>query len=164
VKPFLKEFGKNLEKDLYDFIEKLEEKIQNRINSKELKVGIIHGDLFIDNTIFDGENLLAIIDFEDVTETEVILDIAMTILGCCYEEDQFNEECYQSFLKGYEMKRKIPTEERELLPIYLLYAMLTVLIWRYKKWNLDSNSEERLKERYKIMKKAIDNFNEKLIF
>lgn len=161
---FLTDNQKMIDQDLYQFIDELYHKIIKATSNQKLKVGIIHGDLFIDNTLFQDENLLAIIDFEDVTEMEVVLDISMTILGCCYLENDFQKDCFQSFIKGYESQREIPKEEKELLPIYILYSMLVILVWRFKKWNLDLKSEQKLKERYKIMKRAIEKFiNEKWV-
>lgn len=153
---FLNENESKIDKDFAAFLEKEISYIERNIEGKEFPVGIIHGDLFLDNTMFDGEKLVAIIDFEDITQLEVILDIGMTILGCCYDGDEINQKCVITFLEGYEVNRKITSIERENIYLYVRYAILGVLIWRYCKWNLDDESPNDLKSRYLIMKSALE--------
>jgi homoserine kinase type II len=46
-----------------------------KIQNLKLPQGITHGDLFSDNLIFKEEYLLGIIDFEDLTQMELIFDV-----------------------------------------------------------------------------------------
>lgn len=47
---------------------------------------MLHGDIFLENMIFDAQEqrLVGLIDFEEVCRGPALLDVAMTIGGCCY--------------------------------------------------------------------------------
>ena len=54
---------------------------------KSLPKGLLHGDMFLDNTLFHEGKLVAILDFEEVCHDTLLIDIGMTIIGCCYTTD-----------------------------------------------------------------------------
>ncbi len=58
------------------------------IQSQQLPKGILHSDIFPDNALFEGEDLVAIIDWEEICYGELLIDIAMTVVGCCYPPDK----------------------------------------------------------------------------
>jgi len=47
--------------------------------------GLIHGDIFYDNVLFEGTRLKAIIDFEDAAYEDKVFDLGMAIVGLCRE-------------------------------------------------------------------------------
>ena len=51
---------------------------------EELPKGLIHGDVFPDNTIFRGNSLLAILDWEEVCTDTLLIDVGVTINGFCF--------------------------------------------------------------------------------
>lgn len=48
--------------------------------------GIIHGDLYYDNTLFNNNRLSAVLDFEQAGQGEYILDLGISLSGTCLEK------------------------------------------------------------------------------
>eukprot|EP01095_Lingulamoeba_sp_RSL-Kostka_P012064 TRINITY_DN4722_c1_g3_i1.p1 TRINITY_DN4722_c1_g3~~TRINITY_DN4722_c1_g3_i1.p1 ORF type:complete len:346 (+),score=93.23 TRINITY_DN4722_c1_g3_i1:120-1157(+) len=120
---------------LNDSIEELKEIIE----SEELPKGMIHGDLFPENAIFesDTDDLVGLVDFEEVCYGNVLLDIAMTVCGCCFSEDQvLNEDLTLNFLQGYTSIRKLSDLEIKYFKEYMRYASLTIAFWRFRQFNV----------------------------
>src|SRR5262249_49667961 len=52
-----------------------------------LPEGIIHGDLFPDNVLYDGDRLVALLDFEQASDGAPAYDLAVTVLAWCFDDD-----------------------------------------------------------------------------
>ncbi|MCG9126190.1 homoserine kinase [Candidatus Poribacteria bacterium] len=117
---------------------------------KPLPSGLLHGDLFLDNTLIDGEKMVTIIDFEEGCHDTLLIDIGMTIIGCCYtKEHELDVGLVHSFLKAYNNTRPISDEEFERLDCYVHYAALTIAFWRFRQFNIrrpDKNSADKYQE------------------
>jgi len=84
-----------------------------------LPKGIIHGDLFRDNVLFEADRLTGVIDFYHACNDYLIQDIAITINDWCKTGSGNIDETHQnSLLRGYESVRKLEDEEREFLPCF----------------------------------------------
>lgn len=94
-----------------------------------LPVGLIHGDVFTDNTIFQGDRLLALIDFEGACTEQLLYDVAITINGFCFRGQELDLELTQVFLQTYEKGRRLTSEERELIPAYIQYTAHAMMAW-----------------------------------
>ncbi|HNE92359.1 MAG TPA: homoserine kinase, partial [Agitococcus sp.] len=90
----------------------------------DLPKGLIHGDLFRDNTLFAGDELKAILDFSEAGKDYWLLDIAITINDFCsdWPNVALNQELYHAFLTGYQKVRKLTEDEQEVLPTFLTMA------------------------------------------
>ncbi|HNE91097.1 MAG TPA: phosphotransferase, partial [Agitococcus sp.] len=90
----------------------------------DLPKGLIHGDLFRDNTLFADDELKAILDFSEAGKDYWLLDIAITINDFCsdWPNVALNQELYQAFLTGYQKVRKLTEDEQEVLPTFLTMA------------------------------------------
>ncbi|WP_122900533.1 homoserine kinase [Acinetobacter sp. B51(2017)] len=86
--------------------------------------GLIHSDLFRDNTLFTGDELAGILDFYEMNQDELLLDIAITLNDFCteYPEVHLNEDKALAYLEAYETVRKLTDDERACLEIYLAMA------------------------------------------
>ena len=64
---------------------------------------IVHGDLFLENTMFKPDDtFIAFIDFEEVSKGARLLDVAMTVAGCCYTPaDELQLAPTQALLEAY---------------------------------------------------------------
>ena len=67
-------------------------------NALELEKGVIHGDLYYDNTLFDANHLAVILDFEQAGYGEYLFDLGISISGTCLEKDRINKHLINSSL------------------------------------------------------------------
>lgn len=81
--------------------------------------GIIHGDLFRDNVLWDAEgNLAALLDFESASRGSFAFDLMVTVLAWCYAgptqgaDAHFEIELARAMVAGYAAVRPIPEAER----------------------------------------------------
>lgn len=58
--------------------------------------GIIHGDLFLDNALFEGESLSCVIDFTQACNGDFLFDLAVAGLSWC-DSDEKTEALLQSY-------------------------------------------------------------------
>jgi len=114
----------------------------------KLPAGIIHGDIFPDNTLFIGNKLQAIIDFEEFAIDTLLFDVGMTINGFCFENNRFNPYLYEVFLKNYGRIRKLTGKEKELLPCYVRWTAVAMASWHLGKLMQKENrrQEKRIQE------------------
>lgn len=92
----------------------------------ELPRGLIHGDLFRDNTLFSGDTVTAILDFSETSHDFWLLDIAITVNDFCrhWPDDAPDAGRQQAFLQGYESRRPLGTAEQTALPVFLAVAAM----------------------------------------
>lgn len=72
--------------------------------------GLVHGDLFRDNVLFEGPRLTALLDFESAQRGTFVFDLAVVFLSWCYGAS-FDWSLARALVAGYEEVR--PLEERE---------------------------------------------------
>ena len=97
----------------------------------DLPRGIIHGDLFMDNTMFEEDKLTGVIDFYHACEDYLIQDVAIALLVWCTDsEGLVSEELAQALLAGYESVRTFTKEERNLLPVFCKTAASRFVLTR----------------------------------
>jgi homoserine kinase type II len=76
-------------------------------------LGIIHGDLFVDNVMFDdGGALTALIDFEQASWGRQVYDLAVTTLAFGYGRDDFRAEIVRALVEAYVAAREVNDAER----------------------------------------------------
>lgn len=95
----------------------------------DLPQGLIHGDLFRDNTLFEDNELSAILDFTTVAYDDWLMDIAITMNDFCthYPDVVLDAERADAFIAAYESIRKLTENERLALPAFL--AMAACRFW-----------------------------------
>ncbi len=97
---------------------------QARLDDAQLPRGVIHGDLFCDNILFDGDSVSGIIDFYYAHDAAYAMDIAISLNAqavCLGEDDAQRMAC---FLDGYASLRPLTAAEQALLPGLLRRAAL----------------------------------------
>lgn len=81
--------------------------------------GIIHGDLFRDNALFEGDKLTGIIDFYHACDDFLVQDVAIAINDWCTDTTgSLDEHRFNAILDGYESVRQLSHEERDCLPAF----------------------------------------------
>jgi len=116
--------------------------------------GLIHGDIFYDNVLFEGTKLKAIIDFEDATCDDKVFDLGMGIVGLCGKGQGVVLEKARALVKGYEQIRKLEEGEKRALQLYVEYAAVTVSCWRYWKYHVDAPSVGNADKHWQMVRVA----------
>lgn len=78
----------------------------------DLPVGLIHGDLFVDNVLFDGEAMTALLDFEQASWGRLAYDLAVTTLAFGFGRDDFRPDVVRALFDGYLSVRPLEARER----------------------------------------------------
>jgi homoserine kinase type II len=126
--------------------------------SEDLPRGLIHGDLFYDNVLFDGKELKAIIDFETVCNFYQVFDLGMALIGLCLKDSQVDLKKARLFLKGYQKIRTLETQEKESLQLFAEYAAIAISSWGFWKYNIDTPIAEK-SEKHMEMFEIANNAN-----
>ena len=96
----------------------------------DVPLGLIHGDLFIDNVLYDGPSLAALLDFEQASWGRSVYDIAVTLLAFAFGREDFRPEVVRALLAGYAAERP-PTEvERQAFGVELRFAACRFAVTR----------------------------------
>ena len=101
-----------------------------------LPSGVIHADLFPDNTLFRGENVTGMIDFYFACSDALAYDLAVTHAAWCFSADgrSFHQPISEALLAGYESVRPLSGEERSSLPVLARGAAMRFLLSRACDW------------------------------
>ena len=91
--------------------------------------GIIHGDLFRDNVLWEGGNLTAILDFEQASGGSLAYDLGVCINDWCWTGAP-NLPAITALLGGYQAVRALTAGDRAALPIEVRAAAARFTITR----------------------------------
>jgi len=92
--------------------------------------GVIHGDLFVDNILFEGDKASGIIDFYYAHDAPFAMDIAITINAQAVLLTNEDQSRIDGFLAGYESLRPLQADELQALPGLLRLAALRFWVSR----------------------------------
>jgi len=96
----------------------------------DLPQGVIHGDLFVDNILFDGDKVSGIIDFYYAHTALWVMDIAIALNAQAVMLSDEDGARIQAFLNGYESLRPLQENEFQALPVLLRLAALRFWVSR----------------------------------
>jgi homoserine kinase type II len=99
---------------------------------------LIHGDLFFDNILFEGDKIKAIIDLEEACSYYLIFDLGMAVIGLCRTDDKIDLTKVKALIEGYETVRLLSSVEKKSLPLFVKYAATATSWWRFWKYNIHS--------------------------
>ncbi|TLS69163.1 homoserine kinase [Mariprofundus erugo] len=103
---------------------------QRALDWSSLPRGVIHGDLFVDNILFDGDQASGIIDFYYAHDAAFAMDIAITLNAQAVLLGDHDQQRMDAFLSGYEKLRPLQQQEREALPLLLRLGALRFWVSR----------------------------------
>ncbi len=121
---------------------------------KDLPKGIIHGDCFPDNTIFQGNSLVAIIDFEEACVDHLLMEVGMTINGFCFVDNIIDPILMNTFLKEYNTIRPLTQEEIKLLPQYIQWSAHGMISWHLRNYLIYKKNHKQLKRVVELMNRV----------
>lgn len=136
--------------ELADAVATLEREIATLAAERaaELPTGLIHGDLFIDNVLYQGDTLSALLDFEQASWGRFAYDLAVTTLAFAYGRDDFRPEIVRALLDAYTAERPPTAEERAAFPAELRFVACRFAITRITDVHLKRDSGAPPGKRY----------------
>jgi len=101
-------------------------KYQTGFGRGKLPKGAIHGDLFCDNVLFDGDAVAGIIDFGFAATDFFAYDLAITVNDWCVDAatGELRDDRTQAMTDAYAQRRPLNPDEREAWPSLLRAAAL----------------------------------------
>ncbi len=104
---------------------------------------IVHGDLDTTNCLFDGDKLVAFVDWQEIGVSAALMDFAMTMLGFCFVDSPagsyywalFDPRLYRALFESYTSVRPFSAYELAHLESALKYVGLTQPIWSMLTWD-----------------------------
>ena len=123
----------------------LEERYQYIVKNipSGLPRGLNHGDLFFDNVLFEGDNLKAMIDFEESCQTYRVFDLGMAVVGLCTINSCVALNKVRALVNGYQQVRKLEEKEKESLQLFIELGAALTSAWRFWKFNIDAPDEQK---------------------
>lgn len=89
----------------------------------DLATAIIHGDLFRDKALFDGDELTGIIDFNNAGTGHLMFDLAVLVNDWCSTADgELDPALYHAVVTAYQQQRPLSADEQKLWPDFLRVA------------------------------------------
>jgi len=152
--------------DIYEYFSTVSKLFADRL-PVDLPQGVIHADVFPDNTLFHQNELQAVIDFEEACWDVLLFDLAMAINGFCFPHNELSYPFLESILNGYQLKRKLTSAEWDALPIYIQWTAHGMLSWHLSRLaNVMQNRQEKrvreLMRRVKYLRESESHLKEYL--
>jgi homoserine kinase type II len=148
----------NLDHTYIDWLSEKNSYLQRRI-PQNLPMTLIHGDVFFDNLIVQGDQLMAIIDFEEACHYYRSFDLGMVIVGACRNRQGISFQKARRFLRGYQNDTTLPSIERECLKTFTVYAAVATSFWRFRQYHL-LRPEPQLYDKHVEMQTLADTISE----
>lgn len=102
-----------------------------RNDVQSLPTGLIHGDLFRDNVLFNPHGLTGVIDFHHAARGFWIYDLAVTANDwCCDASGALNPDRTTALLKAYHQVRPLERAEVWFFPLFALWGALAFWLSR----------------------------------
>jgi homoserine kinase type II len=105
--------------------------------------GFIHGDLFWDNLVFDGDSLAAVLDFEEACHYYLLFDLGMCVVGCCSERGKLDIDRIRHLVGGYQACRQMTGKEHSQMVPFMEYAAVVASLWRFRQYTIRRPDPEK---------------------
>ncbi len=130
--------------------------VLKKVAQADLPTGIIHGDVFPDNTLFKDGQLTGIIDFDDFCHETLLFELAMAINGFGFVDNQLVESPLRGICSGYSRQRKLDDEELRLLPRYIQLTALAMSCWHINNGMIDSSNSRSIARAEELVGRVIE--------
>ncbi len=123
-----------------------------------LSTGVVHGDLFRDNVLWDGgDRIAALLDFESAFDGKHAFDLMVTVLAWCVG-DSLDPSLARAMCEGYVAVRPLGPRERDGLWAEGCFAAMRFTITRITDYAMRTGtSGERVVKDWRRFEKRFDN-------
>jgi len=109
---------------------------QLRCRPLDLPAGVIHGDLFVDNALFEHDRLSGIIDLYNACTGYFLYDLAIVANDWCSAADgRFDPTRLDALLQAYAAVRPFTADEHRAWPVLLRTAAMRFWLSRLISWH-----------------------------
>lgn len=150
LEAFSNAIGQNIDPEFETWLAERRAYLERNI-SPGLPRGLIHGDLFYDNLLFEGNKFKVIIDFEEACRYYKVFDLGMGVLGLCVEGTKVNLAKTRALVIGYQKIRSLAEQEKECLQLFAEYAAIATSYWRFWKFNIHSPIAEKADKHWQMV-------------
>lgn len=150
---FPKVIGLNIDKKYEVWLANELTHLDNNL-SESLPRGLIHGDLFNDNLLFENGKFKAIIDFEEACCYYSVFELGMAIVGTCLDNTSISFNKVSALVNGYQQVRPLEPIEKDSLQTFVRYAATATSYWRFNKYNIEMPSEAKANHHWQMVKIA----------
>ena len=143
--PMGKTWWKGVAPSLYPFLNsetktllKKEIDSHNDMANLNLPLGVIHGDLFRDNVLFNKGRVGGVIDFYFACNDFLVYDLAITVNDWCRDDSnhKLNKKLAGGLISSYQEIRSLTSEEADAWPLMLRVAALRFWMSRLRDFYL----------------------------
>jgi homoserine kinase type II len=111
------------------------------VRDRALPSGLIHGDLFRDNVLWDAQGeITALLDFESACHGTYAYDLMVTVLSWCVGDD-LDSGLAGAMRAGYELVRPLSDQEKRGLHAEACFAALRFTLTRITDYAMRTDSE-----------------------
>lgn len=135
--------GRDADPDLWDALPLFESERAALADLPAANEGVIHGDWFPDNLLFVGERLSTVLDFEMACRGPLVLDLAIALHACCYDDDFVRIRAH-ALVDGYQSERRLDPYERATLHPWARFSALRFMTTRVMDFHRSGLDESRL--------------------
>jgi homoserine kinase type II len=104
--------------------------------------GVVHGDLFRDNVLWQGGEVAALLDFESAFHGPFVYDLMVTIAAWCYR-DAFDLPLVGALVEGYVAERPLDAAEGRAVRVEGALGCLRFVTSRITDFELRAREGER---------------------
>jgi homoserine kinase type II len=135
-----------------------ENRFQAGQDDTRLPQGIIHGDLFHDNVLWDEAGEGGVIDFYFACDDVLLYDVAIAVNDWCVNADAtLDAPRVGAFIEGYEEERPLEDRERELWPVMLRRAALRTWLGRLGYTHFPRASQMTIAKDHEFSRRLLEN-------
>jgi len=116
---------------------------------------LIHGDVFYDNILFSGKEMVAIIDFEEACHYYRAFDLGMCAAGSCTTGGFLDFDKTRALVDGYLDIGNLTDQEKKSLQAFVIYGATATSFWRFRQYNILKPGHEN-STAYRLMNRIAD--------
>lgn len=114
----------------------------------------IHSDLHQGNVLFDGDKIIAILDFGNIKVSSRVRDVAYLVRTFCFDGIKLNRTKMNALLKEYDKVSPLSKKEKTEIIRFIIQFNCIVFWWTYEKMN------QAKRDKYSTLKWIIDTTKE----